>query len=111
MTKVRLIDRAKELHRALGGSIFAFPIDIEDQFSKYAVVIYLEGKYFVYPEATDISEATVGIATILKELTKAGYNLNFERDVRFLIGEKQLNAPDVRMRRLKKGMIIQKNTP
>lgn len=102
MIEEYLIRIAKKIRKSFGGSIFAFPIDIEDQFSKYAVVVNLHGKYFVFPEASDVSEAAEGVITVLEELRKAGYELDFDRDVRFIVGENQLNAPDVRMRRLKR---------
>lgn len=99
--KQNAIKKAKDLRKRVGGTIFAFPINEKDPQSKYAVVVYAGGKYHVYPSASDISEAGVGIRTILEEFKKIGYPVNYEKDVRFVTYEAQVNAPDVTMKRLR----------
>lgn len=93
---------AKLLRENLGGTIFAFPIEESNPFSTYAVVVYAGEKYFVYPRATNISEAALGVTTILEMLKKSGTNVNYEKDVRFISYQAQIDAPDITMRRLKK---------
>ncbi|MDD2212181.1 MAG: hypothetical protein PHW39_02870 [Syntrophomonadaceae bacterium] len=97
--------RAKEIRESLGGTIFAFPIEEDNPFSAYAVVVYQEGMYFVYPRATNISEAALGVLTILEEFKKIGVSVNYEKDVRLMSYQAQMDAPDVTMRRLKKGNV------
>ena len=101
--KVKL--RAKEIRESLGGTIFAFPIEEDNPFSAYAVVVYREGMYFVYPRVTNISEAALGVTTILDLLKKEGLPVNYEKDVRLISYQTQMDAPDVTMRRLKKGNV------
>ncbi|WP_025693054.1 hypothetical protein [Paenibacillus zanthoxyli] len=94
--------KAADLRERAGGTIFGFPIHEEDPRSPYAVVVYSGGMYHVYPEAADISLAALGVKTILDKMIEHGYDVNFEKDVRLVSYEAQMNAPDVRMRRLKK---------
>jgi hypothetical protein len=101
--KKQAIETAKALREQLGGTIFAFPIEPDNPFSTYAVVVYGGGEYFVYPEATDVSEAATGVLTILEEFKKAGLAKSYEEDVRMIIYQPQLDAPSVVMRRLKRG--------
>lgn len=96
-------EKAVELQEQLGGSIFAFPIDEQDPFSKYAVVVYVGGLYHTYPTAENISGAALGVKTILEEFKKIGQDVSFEKDVRLVSYQAQVDAPDVTMRRLKKG--------
>ncbi|AQZ46074.1 hypothetical protein [Paenibacillus larvae] len=95
-------ERAKQIKKELGGKIFAFPINDKDPFSKYAIVVYEGGTYHVYPEAEDISTAAIGIKVTLEQYQRNGENLDYDRDVRFISYVAQMDAPDVRMRRLKK---------
>lgn len=101
--KKQAIETAKSLREQLGGTIFAFPIEPDNPFSTYAVVVYAEGQYFVYPEATDITEAAAGILTILDEFKKRGLAKDYNKDVRMISYQKQMDAPSVTMRRLKRG--------
>lgn len=94
--------KAEDLRKQLGGTIFAFPINEADPLSKYAVVMYAGEKYHVYPECTDVSQAAVGVKTILEQLAKHGMDADYQRNVRFIHYEAQMNAPSVTMRRLKK---------
>ena len=97
------IKEAKNLRKQLGGTIFAFPIEPDEPFSSYAVVVYAEGQYFVYPEATDITEAAAGIMVILDEFKRIGLAKNYDKDVRLVNYQPQMDAPSVVMRRLKRG--------
>lgn len=101
--KKQVIETAKSLREQLGGTIFSFPIEADNPFSPYAVVVYAEGKYFVYPEATDISEAATGVLTILEEFKKIGMAKDYNKDVRMITYQPQMDAPSVTMRRLKRG--------
>lgn len=103
MTNSIIEKQAHSMRQELGGRIFAFPVEEDNPFSKYAVVVYLGGSYHIYPEASTIEEAAIGVKTILEEAEKSGYNLQFEKDVRFVSYDAQMNAPSVTMRRLKKG--------
>jgi hypothetical protein len=96
-----LIKKASEIREKLGGIIFAFPIRETDPHSPYAVVVYGGGKYFVYPKADDIRWAGLGVVTIMEEMRKQGETIDYERDVRFVSYQAQMNAPDVTMRRLR----------
>jgi hypothetical protein len=95
-------NKAAELRSQLGGTIFVFPIDEQDPFSKYAVVVYAGGMYHTYPETENISVAAVGVQTILEQFKKHGEDVSFEKDVRFVSFEAQVNGPDLTMRRLRK---------
>lgn len=101
--KQQAIKEAKNLRKQLGGTIFAFPIEPDEPFSSYAVVVYADGKYFVYPEATDITEAATGIMVILDEFKKIGKAKDYNKDVRMVTYQPQMDAPSVVMRRLKRG--------
>lgn len=94
--------KAAELRARVGGSIFAFPIDEEDPLSKYAVVMYTGKEYRAYPEAMHVSEASAGILLIIEALEKEGFDFDYDRDVRLIAYQNQLDAPDVAMRRLKR---------
>lgn len=99
MNKSRIKEKAAELRQRQGGTIFSFPIHEEEPFSEYAVVVYAGGKYFVYPEAADISFAALGIKTILEQFKKHGQDDNYDRNVRLISYDAQINAPSVTMRR------------
>lgn len=101
--KKQAIEAAKSLRKQLGGTIFAFPIEPDNPFSTYAVVVYADGKYFVYPEATDITAAATGVLTILEEFKRIGMAKDYNKDVRMVSYQKQMDAPSVVMRRLKRG--------
>lgn len=108
MDKQLIEQKAKLLKEQLGGTVFAFPIEEENPFSRYAVVMYAGKKYFVYPEASDISTAAVGVATILEQLKKNGHDSNYQRNVRFVSFQAQTDAPSIIMRRLKKNDYLTK---
>lgn len=101
--QTKSIEKAKQLREQLGGTIFGFPIDENNPFSQYAVVMYAAGQYFAYPTATDISEAATGIMILLGEMKKHGYDTDYERNVRLISYQAQMDAPSTVMRRLKKG--------
>lgn len=100
--KQRAISKAKQLRQELGGTIFAFPVEEHNQFSEYVVVMYAGGTYHIFPHTNIINDAAIGVMTALEEMKKNGYAINYEKDVRFISYESQMNAPDVTMRRLKK---------
>jgi hypothetical protein len=93
---------AEELKKQLGGRIFAFPVNEQDPFSKYAVTMYTEEKWITYPNSLDISEAAAGINLLLETLEKEGHDADYGRNVRFVSYQAQVDAPNVTMRRLKK---------
>jgi hypothetical protein len=97
--------KAKGFRESLGGTIFAFPVEEDNPFSAYAIVVYRAGSYFVYPQATDISIAAAGVLTLLEEFKKIGVSVDYEKDVRLMSFQAQMDAPDVTMRRLKKGNV------
>lgn len=96
------ISKAKQIRESLGGIIFSFPIEDENPFSPYAVVAFFAEKYFVFPEATDISTAALGVTTVMDEFKKIGININYEKDVRLISYQAQMDAPSTVMRQLKK---------
>jgi hypothetical protein len=98
----RAIERAKQFRQQLGGTIFAFPIEEENPFSAYSVVMYADKKYFSYPDATDISMAAAGVLIILEELKKIGQDADYKRNVRLISHQAQMDAPSTVMHRLKK---------
>lgn len=99
----KLIAEAKNIKKQLGGTIFAFPVEPDNPYSTYAVVVYADGKYFVYPEATDITEAATGVMVILNEFKRIGLAKDYNNDVRMMTFQAQMDAPSVVMRRLKRG--------
>jgi len=102
MTNKLIQEKAKAIREQQGGRIFGFPIHEEEPYSPYAVVVFWGGTYHVYPEAKDISLAALGVKTVLEQLQKHGEDVNYERDVRLISYQAQIDAPNVVMRRLKK---------
>ena len=100
--EAQAIAKAEQFKEQLGGTIFAFPIEETKPFSSYAVVMYAGGKYFTYPDATNISEASAGVLAILKELEKRGLDADYERNVRIISYQAQMDAPSTVMHQLKK---------
>ncbi len=96
------IAKAKQLEQQLGGTIFAFPIEEDNPFSSYAIVVCIEDQYFPYPDALDISEAASGILIILEEMKKSGRDSDYERNVHLVSYQAQMDAPSTVMHRLKK---------
>jgi hypothetical protein len=96
------IEKAKQLRQQLGGTIFSFPLEEDNPFSSYAIVMYAGGQYFPYPNATDISEAASGILILLEEMKKSGMDADYERNVRLVSYQAQMDAPSTVMHRLKK---------
>lgn len=94
--------RAENMRKELGGTIFAFPVEEENPFPKYAVVMFVGGEYKVFPETANIEEAATGILIILEQMQKEGHDVNYTKDVRFVNYQAQIDAPSVTMRRLKK---------
>lgn len=99
MDESQVIEMAKALRERAGGMIFAFPIEEDNPFSKYAVVVYMAeaGHYHVYPNAVDISVAASGVFTIMDLFKKEGIDIDYERDVRLVSYEAQINAPSTVM--------------
>jgi hypothetical protein len=95
--------KATELMGEVGGKIFAFPINEQDPFSLYAVTMWTGAEFKTFPQTFGMEEAASGIKHILDTLKKEGLDSNYERLVRFVSYEAQINAPSVTMRRLKKG--------
>ncbi|TQS01401.1 hypothetical protein [Paenibacillus ottowii] len=95
--------RAADMHKRLGGTIFAFPIEEENPLSKYAVAVFNGKDYSVYPNAMTIEEAAAGILEVLNGFKEEGWDHDYERNVRFALYQSQVDAPSVTMRRLKKG--------
>lgn len=102
MNEKQIIEKAKQLREQLGGRIFSFPLEEVNPFSPYAIVMYANGQYFPYPKANNLSEASSGIFLLLELLKKTGEDADFERNVRLVSYQAQIDAPDITMRRLKK---------
>ena len=102
MTETQAIAKAKQIKEQSGGTIFSFPIEESNPFSSYAIVVYAEGQYFAYPHAADISEAALGVLTIMEEFKKIGIDVDYKKDVRLISYQAQMDAPSVVMRQLKK---------
>lgn len=102
MNKTAIEEKAKELRGRVGGTIFSFPINETDPFSKYAVAVYTGSGYNIYPEPLSIEEAAAGVYETLKGFKSIGLDDNYERNVRFVSYDAQMDAPNVTMRRLKK---------
>ena len=100
--EAQAIAKAEQFKEQLGGTIFAFPNEETKPFSSYAVVMYAGGKYFTYPDAANISEASAGVIAILKELEKRGLDADYERNVRIISYQAQMEAPSTIMHQLKK---------
>ena len=96
------IAKAKQLKEQLGGTIFSFPLEEDNPFSPYAIVMCVEGQCFPYPDACDISEAASGIFILLEEMKKSGMDADYQRNVRLISYQAQMDAPSTIMRKLKK---------
>lgn len=99
------IAKAKQIKKQSGGTIFSFPIEESNPFSPYAIVVYAEGQYFAYSNATDISMAAAGVLTIMEEFKKIGINVDYKKDVRLISYQAQMDAPSTVMRQLKKEVV------
>lgn len=95
--------KAKKVQKRYGGFIFAFPVEEENPFSKYAVVIDTGLKFMVFPELLDITETAQCVLEATNILNRYKPNVTYEKDVRFIFHEAQKNAPSVTMRRLTRG--------
>lgn len=93
--------RAEKMRQQVGGTIFGFPINEADPLSKYAVTVYTVAGYNTYPEPLTIQEAAAGILETLNGFKENGMDDDYERNVRLVSYDAQLNAPDVTMRRLR----------
>lgn len=102
MNKEQVIQKAQNLKDRSGGFIFAFPLEEENPFSKYGVAVSLPDKWSVFPESVNLQEAAAGVLEIINTLKNEGFEVVYERDVRLVSYEAQINAPDVTMRRLRK---------
>lgn len=102
--ETQVISTAKAIRERAGGIIFAFPIEENNPFSSYAVVVYMAeaDKYFVCPKAEDISLASAGVLQIMELFRKEGIKINYDRDVRLVSYQAQMDAPSTVMRQLKK---------
>lgn len=95
--------KALEIQQRLGGKIFVFPVNEKDPFSLYAIAIDVgEGKLKTYEDKLTISDAASCLKILIESMKAEGLDVEYERDVRFVSYEAQMNAPDVTMRRLKK---------
>ncbi|MCO5384615.1 MAG: hypothetical protein NHB14_01435 [Desulfosporosinus sp.] len=95
------IARTKQLKEQFGGTIFSFPLEEDNPFSPYAIVMCVEDQYFPYPDACDISEAASGIFILLEEMKKSGMDADYQRNVRMISYQAQIDAPSTVMRKLK----------
>jgi hypothetical protein len=96
MNESQAIVRAKQIKEQSGGIVFAFPTEESNPFSPYAIVVYAEGQYFVYPPAANISEAALGVLTIMEEFKKIGVDIDYEKDVRLISYQTQMDARQLR---------------
>lgn len=100
---IKLIEEtANSIREQLGGRLFAFPIEPSNPHSKYAVTFYTDSDYKTYPDLLVVEEAAAGVASMIDGLKQSGRDIDFERDVRFVSYDAQINAPSVTMRKLKK---------
>ncbi|QEK12753.1 hypothetical protein FQB35_10660 [Crassaminicella thermophila] len=105
MNELKIKQKAKEIQKNLGGRIFVFPINENDPYSKYAMVIDVGQQNFMpFKEELDISEAASCVFIGLDMLNKSGVKATYDEDVRFISYDAQINAPSVVMKRLKKGL-------
>lgn len=100
--------KASKLKRELGGTIFAFPIEEDNPYSKYAISIYTGGGFSTYPEPLTIEEAAASIKSTLEAYKKTGLKADYDKHVRFVSYEPQVNSPSVTMRRLRKAEASQR---
>ena len=85
------IAKAEQIKEESGGTIFAFPTEEENPFSPFAVVMYMNGKYFTYPDAADISEASATVLVILSKFKECGLVADYKRNVRFRLSQAQMD--------------------
>ena len=93
---------AKEYHERLGGRFFVFPVEPDNPHSKYAFAMYDGKQFHTYAEAVPVEEAAAnlkGAIEAFEEVFKA--KVEWDRDVRFISTEAQVNSDNVTMRRLR----------
>lgn len=103
-------EKAKTLKETFGGIIFAFPLVENNPYSKYAISYYTGEQFVTFPDELNVSEVAAGIIEIMETLNKVGMNIDYDNDVRFMLHDAQINAPDVTMRKLKKEGVYQSRT-
>lgn len=94
--------KAAEIRSRLGGTIISFPVEEENPFSRYAITVFMGEGYQTFLEPLTAQETAMCILQTLQGFREAGFDDDYERNVRFAFGEAQMNAPDVAMRQLKK---------
>lgn len=96
------IAKAKQFRETIGGTIFAFPIEEDNPFSSYAIVMYHGGQFFSYPQADNLPAVSAGIFLLLELLKKTGKDADYERNVRLISYQAQMDVPSTVMRKLKR---------
>lgn len=97
--------KALEIQQRLGGKILVFSVNEKDPFSLYAIAIDVgEGKLKTYEDKLTISDAASCLKILIESMKAEGLDVEYERDVRFVSYEAQMNAPDVTMRRMRKSL-------
>lgn len=86
-----VIKKAKEIAKNTGGKIFAFPVENDNPFSQFALVVRISGKYMVFDDLLDMRGVAQGILETRKMLNKNGIKTNYDKDVRFVLYEPQKN--------------------
>ncbi len=94
--------QAKEYRDRVGGHFFVFPVEPDNPRSKYAFAMYDGKQYHIYGEAMDVEEAAASLKMAIEayeEVFKT--KVEWDRDVRFISTETQVNSDSVTMRRLR----------
>lgn len=103
MLNIKAIEeRARAYKERLGGMIFVFPVDEENPYSLYAFASFKGTDCWVYPEAAPMEDAAGHVLATLELLNESGFPSTYEKDVRFISCEAQMNGPSLAVRRLKK---------
>lgn len=102
MNIIKIREKSVELKKSVGGTIFSFPIDEENPLSHYAVSVFDGLDFKIYPAPLTIEEAAAGILEILEGFKSIGKDADYDRNVRLVSYDAQMNGPSVTMRRLRK---------
>lgn len=79
---------------------FAFPVEEENAFSKYAVVVNTGKTLELFSEELSVEEAAESILEIINMFERNGIKTTYEKDVKFIFYDEQMKSTSRIMKRL-----------
>ncbi len=102
MDALQIEMQAMEYRAKFGGNFFTFPIEPDNPHSLYAFAMYDGQNYHLYAEAVPVEEAAAHLRIAIEAYEEVfGTKIDWDRDVKFISTESQVNSDSVTMRRLR----------